>query len=1024
MALYAKGDKVINSKTELKGVVIEVKPAIRGKQLYLVSFSNGSQESILETVLRKDCDISNPFERCKLGMTATYSNFLKQNTTFKIKNSTNNTISSLKASRTMFKPYQFKPLLKFLNSNQRRLLVADEVGLGKTIEAGHIMLELKARGELTDVLIVCPKSLQEKWRTELLDKFALNFKVYEKTAELIQDMKNSIGYVKAIINYEKLQLKDGNSKRVNLANFFKNSGRNFSLVLCDESHRLRNPGTLTYKGATELLHIADAAVFLSATPVMLKQEDLFNQLSLLDELEYSNESVFLNRLEENRPFQAAIRRLNSQNPQYSLSDVWQELCNSEITISYATDDVLYYRESKKIEEVFKENKIFSEINKLMNGPDSDNVRARLQYLLSSMSVLNSTFSRTRKRDVTTDLSQAERKPHKVDIELSSTEWMLWGDLIKEYREKSSGSPLGLISIRKQIASSLYAYINKQGVPFDGSIDSKFDKFREIVDEVCKKRNKKLIVFAEFIETLNYLSSRLEDIGVKNVLYHGGVDNREMSLTQFKQDKDVMVFLASAAGTEGLDLQFCDSIVNYDLPWNPMVIEQRIGRVDRIGQKSKVVNIYNMVVTNSIQESIYERLLERIGIFESTIGDMEIILNRPITDDSDITFGDVIEQLGNELYTDSLNDDEREKKLREIERAVENERVTLRKLEEGLDNSLTFDDYFKNEINRILHNNAYVTEYELKNYIESLIRDCLPTCELNEYMPGEYTFNVPQSKPNAVKNFLIENGDKSTDEKKISTNSFIMKIDDKSFNLTFTQDIAYEKRSLNFINIYHPLIMASLSYFEKKLDKNMTAFSFALQSDGNANTKDKVFFLGLYKLTFTKKNDSNGKKSSELYPIIFEYTQDGLRECDVEMAGWIYRNSQSNGYECNAPNVDSSVFDELQLEFAEKIDTVADEKKKERELLENGNRQQNFEQMNIYYDSRISHEEEMIKEYENNEQYAFSEDEKNSAKRDKHLAIVRLSKWQKEKEEKLSLLTEKKEVFVETNLLSLSCITIK
>ncbi|MBR5413670.1 MAG: DEAD/DEAH box helicase family protein [Fibrobacter sp.] len=263
MALYAKGDKVINSKTELKGVVIEVKPAIRGKQLYLVSFSNGSQESILETVLRRDCDISNPFERCKLGMTATYSNFLKQNTTFKIKNSTNNTISSLKASRTMFKPYQFKPLLKFLNSNQRRLLVADEVGLGKTIEAGHIMLELKARGELTDVLIVCPKSLQEKWRTELLDKFALNFKVYEKSSELIQDMKNSIGYVKAIINYEKLQLKDDDPKRVNLANFFKNSGRNFSLVLCDESHRLRNPGTLTYKGATELLRIADAAVFLS-----------------------------------------------------------------------------------------------------------------------------------------------------------------------------------------------------------------------------------------------------------------------------------------------------------------------------------------------------------------------------------------------------------------------------------------------------------------------------------------------------------------------------------------------------------------------------------------------------------------------------------------------------------------------------------------------------------------------------------------------------------------------------------------
>jgi hypothetical protein len=143
-----------------------------------------------------------------------------------------------------------------------------------------------------------------------------------------------------------------------------------------------------------------------------------------------------------------------------------------------------------------------------------------------------------------------------------------------------------------------------------------------------------------------------------------------------------------------------------------------------------------------------------------------------------------------------------------------------------------------------------------------------------------------------------------------------------------------------------------------------------------------------------------------------------------MAGWIYRNSQSNGRECNAPNVDPAVFDELQLEFAEKIDAVADEKKKERELLEEGNRQRNFEQISIYYDSRIAREQERIKQDEYNEQNALSDEDRNHARSDKILAMNRLSGWQKEKEEKIPLVTQSKEITIETNLLSLSCITIK
>ncbi len=127
----------------------------RGRQLYTVQWDNHQQTDELESYLIKDCDISNPYERCASGIFGSYSDYSKKNTTFKILSSNNSTISSSKASKTLFIAYQFKPLLKFLNSPNRRLLVADEVGLGKTIEAGHIMLELKAC-KSKKILIRCP----------------------------------------------------------------------------------------------------------------------------------------------------------------------------------------------------------------------------------------------------------------------------------------------------------------------------------------------------------------------------------------------------------------------------------------------------------------------------------------------------------------------------------------------------------------------------------------------------------------------------------------------------------------------------------------------------------------------------------------------------------------------------------------------------------------------------------------------------------------------------------------------------
>ena len=178
MPQFNPGDIVIHVPTQQEAVVTRVLPMQGGMQIYQIAF-NGQFTMCPEQQLVPQVNVTDEYERCKLGLFGTNEQFVLTNTTFKISNQSTNSIATMMASKTDFKPYQYIPLLKFLYSGNKRLLVADEVGLGKTIEAGHIMLELKARNQLKNVLIICPLSLQAKWQTELKDKFGLIFDIYE-----------------------------------------------------------------------------------------------------------------------------------------------------------------------------------------------------------------------------------------------------------------------------------------------------------------------------------------------------------------------------------------------------------------------------------------------------------------------------------------------------------------------------------------------------------------------------------------------------------------------------------------------------------------------------------------------------------------------------------------------------------------------------------------------------------------------------------------------------------------------------
>ena len=1048
MSKYTIGNKVIKTESEGHGTIIEVMPARRGRQLYKVSWGNSVTDE-LEVNLLPDCDISDPFERCMSGIFGSYSEFSKKNTTFKIRSSNNSTISSLKASKTLFRAYQFKPLLKFLNSPNRRLLIADEVGLGKTIEAGHIMLELKARRELHHVLIVCPKSLQRKWKDELAFKFGLQFKIYDSQKELINDMQEHRVSVHAIVNYEKIRMKRQKNKdekkpkeemQKNIVEYLSHNDFHFSLVLCDEAHKMRNRETQTYKGAEIIMSQANAAVFLTATPVMISTENLYNLLHLLDNTRYFNYQIFDNRLQENRPF---IEALTDLNHHVALPVIAKRLNEAEILTRFFSDEVEIFSRLTTVGKAFAEDAMYQEIIQMLNGEDNSKNRARLQYLISSMSMMNNIFSRTRKREVTTDMSQAERKPHMRKVVLTEQERAEFDKVIEEYIDDNSytdywgeevltqGGSLGLVQKKRQVASSVYAYLNSES-SLDKGIDeyaeysdAKFEELLRIIEEVFSHGNKKIVIFALFRRTLKYLQIRFNRRGFGTMMIHGMVDNRVEVLDEFKNNPNAHILLSSEVGSEGLDMQFCNSMVNYDLPWNPMVVEQRIGRIDRFGQKSPTVNIYNIIVADSIQEDIYIRLLDRIGIFRGTIGDMEAILDAPLERGGNVTIQDVYNKLEKELYTSRLTEEEKRRKIAEIELAVANEKESIKHLEEGLDNALTNDAYFRDEINRIQNNNAYVTEIELRNYLESVIRQELTTCSLEKVERDIYELQLPLSNPRILLNFLSQyqpNGE----ENATLFRQFKREIEDKqSIRMTFNQQIAYDNSKLLFMNIYNPIIQACLNYFIKHDDDSKTSFCYALTND-DLLQKDSSYYLIVYQMSVTRKVLGVPKRTETLLPLLYHVNTQSI-VTDEEIINRVFSRSQTEGEEHNASNsdIETEMLQDMRYDFAEEINVQKSNRLAEIKLQVESDRQRNEKQTNEYYASMIGNLQRFISSWESDIEMLFNVDEKRVQQLQGaiRLAQARILQIEKEKEDRLTQIREASQIEIGESIVSLNLINI-
>lgn len=581
---------------------------------------------------------------------------------------------SLFASRINFVPYQFRPVLKLIQADRPRLLIADEVGVGKTIEAGLILKELQARRELRSVLVICPKPLvaERKWLEEMkrfdeqfvhLDGAALRYCIEETHLDGIWPQQ----YTRAILPYSLLDEtllmgnQQGRKKQRGLLDLDPPPA--FDLVIVDEAHHIRNTDTWAYRCVRHFCDNAEAVVLLSATPIQLGDNDLFNLLHVLRPDVLPSRQAFEQMAEPNPFINIAIEAARAARPD------WKAATRAAIAAAVATTwgrGVL--TADPKLQQAYDH----------LNADDGD-AEARLALIrqLEDLYTFSPLINRTRRRDIG---SFTTRKPETVAVEFTPEQAALHNDLISliarilAHRHGDQNLMFMLSTVRRQVASCVFglaplleAMLHRhlsqieiseasdgeladdigdalsefrtdvdalihQALNLTGS-DPKFDAFNKVIHDKQKLPNNKLLVFSTFRHTLAYLVGRLAELSIRIGLIHGDIpdDERRDLRHRFslgKEDPQALdVLLSSEVGCEGLDFQFCDGLVNYDLPWNPMRVEQRIGRIDRYGQKSETVVIYNLITPGTVDAEIYERCLLRIGVFRQALGGGEEILGR-------------------------------------------------------------------------------------------------------------------------------------------------------------------------------------------------------------------------------------------------------------------------------------------------------------------------------------------------------------------------------------------------------------
>jgi superfamily II DNA or RNA helicase len=782
-ASMVPGDRVRLKDNPSREGTLSSHPAIgEGRRRKLVVEFAGGPEAVLALQLEKvEQEVLDPYLLMSRGSYGAAKHLRGAVTFCRLSGKLANLIYSLNTTNTQFLPYQFKPVLQYLDSPSRGMVIADEVGLGKTIEAGLIWTELRARQDARRLLVVCPAILRPKWVEELRNRFGVQAEVvaagelHTRLQQAQQDPHEEFALIASLQGLRSPKNWDNeknpsNSAAAKLARFLQDCAEDeplLDLVVVDEAHYLRNPSTQSHRFARLLRPLTDGLVLMSATPIQTSSLDLFNLLHLLDADAFPNEWAYKWSLEANAP----IVHLRDR--------VMREVVPHEEFVS-AIEQAATSSRHEGVEQLkhLRENPPTPE---MLASPQG---RAQVADWLDRINPRSKVISRTLKRHV--QEFRVEREPVTLRAHMSTAERAFYDAVTSAVRNKAERDGVGdglLLTIpQRQMSSSMAAACARwlqhgqdQGWSADDVVDliddvidegvevdkvaafldpspflperapaahgqrgkSEFlntlsavamavgdlnalraqdSKFNELIKNLKaywrEQPSGKVVLFAFFRYSLHYLHERLAEHGVKAAVLHGGMDKNKI-LKSFQSEDGAQILLSSEVASEGVDLQFSSLLINYDLPWNPARIEQRIGRIDRIGQQAKKILIWNLMYADSLDDRVYSRLLERLNIFKHALGSMEAIL------------GEQVNRLTQDLLTHSLTPAQEAARIDEAALALENLRRQQDQLEAQATELVGHSDFILNKVKAANDLGRYIRGDDLLVFVRDYLEQQFP-----------------------------------------------------------------------------------------------------------------------------------------------------------------------------------------------------------------------------------------------------------------------------------------------------------
>ena len=465
-------------------------------------------------------------------------------------------------------PHQQEGALRILQDLDGRALLADEVGLGKTITAGMVLKECIVRGFIKRVLILTPPSLINQWKEELSSKFELKFKDIENEKDW-EDTKYAIASIDRV---KSLNLKTNKFKHAKAHEIY------WDLIIIDEAHKLKDKKTFRWKFVDKLQK--KRLLLITATPFQNNLIELYNLLALLRRGHLGTLSRF------RRKFLCKGSDRRPINPE----DLKQKL--GEVIIRRRRDEVKGIKYMKRIPK----------IHSVELAPDE-----RMAYE-DVVKLLSTNYFDFRGEPINTTLAMHAILPKITSSSKSSAEFLR--GLIKNPKYAESTKKMA-----KEILKEFYELAQ----------DTKINSLLMIIKKIfSNEKSSKILIYTKHPATLKYISGILKQNKFKVVEFLGGLTPDEKSKRIEEFSKNAQILVSTETGSEGLNFQFCNNLINYDLPWNPMIVEQRIGRIDRIGQK-KDMNIYSLATKDTMEEHVVNLIINKMCCIGLVMGELPIIL---------------------------------------------------------------------------------------------------------------------------------------------------------------------------------------------------------------------------------------------------------------------------------------------------------------------------------------------------------------------------------------------------------------